>query len=75
MEKNEAKRYDPYTQYALVAVEEAVKQAQIDFQQLDCNRIGVIWGSGNGGIQTFRTRYEFALAMVTPRLILSLSQR
>jgi 3-oxoacyl-[acyl-carrier-protein] synthase II len=68
IDKNEAKRYDAYTQYALVAVAEAVKQAGIDFEKLNRNRIGVIWGSGNGGIQTFQEQLiEFAKGDGTPR--------
>jgi len=68
IEKAEARRYDPYTQYALVAVEEAVKHANIDFDKLNKNRIGVIWGSGNGGIQTFQEQVmEFAKGDGTPR--------
>ncbi len=68
IEKSEARRYDPYTQYALVAVEEAVKNARIDFTSLNRNRIGVIWGSGNGGIQTFQEQVmEFAKGDGTPR--------
>ncbi|KYG80280.1 beta-ketoacyl-ACP synthase II [Roseivirga echinicomitans] len=51
--RNEARRMDPFTQYALIATEEAIKNAKIDFDVLNRNRIGVIWGSGNGGIQTF----------------------
>ena len=68
IEKSEARRYDPYTQYALVSVEEALKQAQVNFEQLNRNRIGVIWGSGNGGIQTFQDQVmEFAKGDGTPR--------
>jgi 3-oxoacyl-[acyl-carrier-protein] synthase II len=68
MEKSEAKKYDAYTQYAMVAVAEAVKQAEINFEQLNRNRIGVIWGSGNGGIQTFQDQLlEFAAGDGTPR--------
>ena len=68
IEKSEVKRYDPYTQYALVAVEEAVKNAGINFESLNRNRIGVIWGSGNGGIQTFQEQVmEFAKGDGTPR--------
>ncbi len=52
----ELRKYDPFSQYALVAVEEAVSRAQIDFDGLNKNRIGVIWGSGNGGIQTFQNQ-------------------
>lgn len=67
-EKNEIKRFDPFTQYALVAVDEAVKNAGIDFEKLNRNRIGVIWGSGNGGIQTFQQQMqEFATGDGTPR--------
>jgi len=51
--RNESRRYDPFTSYALVAVQEAIENGDIDFEGLDRNRIGVIWGSGNGGIKTF----------------------
>ena len=68
IEKSEARRFDPYTQYALVAVEEALKNAAINFENLNRNRIGVIWGSGNGGIQTFQDQVmEFAKGDGTPR--------
>ena len=64
----EIRKYDPFTQYALVSVDEAVKQANLDFENLNCNRIGVIWGSGNGGIQTFQDQMmEFCLGDGTPR--------
>lgn len=68
IEKAEARKYDAYTQYALIAVEEAIKEAGIDFSVLNRNRIGVIWGSGNGGIQTFQEQVmEFAKGDGTPR--------
>jgi len=57
-EKNEARKYDLFTQYAVAAAEEAVKNAGIDFEKLNRNKIGVIWGSGNGGIQTFQDQVE-----------------
>ncbi|MDQ3052153.1 MAG: beta-ketoacyl-ACP synthase II [Bacteroidota bacterium] len=57
-EKNEARKYDLFTHYAIAAVEEAIKNAGIDFDKLNRNRIGVIWGSGNGGIQTFQEQIE-----------------
>ncbi len=64
----EIRKYDRFTQYALVAVEEAVQQAALDFSNLNCNRIGVIWGSGNGGIQTFQDQMmEFCQGDGTPR--------
>lgn len=68
IEKGELRKYDLFTQYALVAVHEAVEQAQIDFEQLNKNRIGVIWGSGDGGVSTFEEQFgEFVLGDGTPR--------
>ena len=57
-EKNEARKYDLFTQYAVAAADEAIKNAGIDFENLNRNKIGVIWGSGNGGIQTFQDQVE-----------------
>lgn len=64
----EVRKYDPFSQYALVAVDEAVRHANIDFQVLNRDRIGVIWGSGNGGIQTFQDQMmEYCSGDGTPR--------
>jgi 3-oxoacyl-[acyl-carrier-protein] synthase II len=57
-EKNEARKYDLFTQYAVAAADEAIKNAGLNFELLNINRIGVIWGSGNGGIQTFQDQLE-----------------
>lgn len=57
-DKNEARKYDLFTQYAVAASDEAIKQAGLDFGTLNRNKIGVIWGSGNGGIQTFQDQLE-----------------
>lgn len=57
-ERNEARKYDLFTQYAIAATDEAIKNAGIDFEKLNKNRIGVIWGSGNGGIVTFQDQIE-----------------
>lgn len=68
IEKAEARKYDLFTQYALISVEEAIKIANINFDTLNRNRIGVIWGSGNGGIGTFQQQVtEFAQGDGTPR--------
>ncbi len=68
IDKSEARKYDLFTQYAIIAVDEAVRTANIDFEKLNRNRIGVIWGSGNGGINTFQQQVtEFALGDGTPR--------
>jgi 3-oxoacyl-[acyl-carrier-protein] synthase II len=68
LEKVEARKYDLFTQYALIATAEAIRNAGINFDQLNRDRIGVIWGSGNGGIQTFQDQVlEFAKGDGTPR--------
>jgi 3-oxoacyl-[acyl-carrier-protein] synthase II len=68
LEKAEARKYDLFTQYALIATAEAIRNAGINFDQLNKDRIGVIWGSGNGGIQTFQDQVlEFAKGDGTPR--------
>src|SRR5690554_2183270 len=53
MDRKEARKLDPFVHYALASTEEAVKDAALDFENLDVNRIGVIWGSGIGGLKTF----------------------
>lgn len=52
-DRKEARKYDPFTQYAMVSTAEAVKDAGIDLEQIDKDRVGVIWGSGIGGLETF----------------------
>jgi len=68
IEKSEARRYDLFTQYAIIAVDEAIKNGGIDFSTLNRNKIGVIWGSGNGGMGTFQEQMiEFSHGDGTPR--------
>ena len=57
-EKKEARKYDLFTQYAVAAAEEAITKAGLNFDKLNKNKIGVIWGSGNGGILTFQDQLE-----------------
>jgi len=67
-DSKEVRKYDKFSQYALVAVEEAVAHAGINFETLNKDRIGVIWGSGNGGIQTFQDQMkEYCEGDGTPR--------
>lgn len=54
----ELRKYDPFSLYALIAVEEAIQHGNINFDSLNRDRIGVIWGSGNGGIQTFQDQMK-----------------
>ncbi len=62
LDRKLAQRSDPFTHYAIVSVDLAVQDAGIDFQKLDRERIGVVFGSGIGGLQTFfkqsQTIYE-----------------
>jgi len=68
LEKSEVRKYDLYTQYSIAASEQAIKQADINFDKVNKDRIGVIWGSGNGGMQTFQEGVvEFAQGEGTPR--------
>jgi 3-oxoacyl-[acyl-carrier-protein] synthase II len=57
IEKSEIKKYDLFTKYALVSVNEAVSNAEINFEKLNRDRIGVIWASGDGGISTFEEQF------------------
>lgn len=64
----EIRKYDLFSQYALVSVAEAIQDGNIDFDTLNRDRIGVIWGSGNGGIQTFQDQMiEYCEGDGTPR--------
>ena len=53
LDRKEARKMDLYTQYALVAAMEAVKDSGLDVEKEDLNRIGVIFGVGIGGLHTF----------------------
>lgn len=53
MEKKEARKLDRFAQLAIVAADEAVKNAKLDDPSLNKDRIGVIWASGIGGMITF----------------------
>ncbi|MVN21247.1 beta-ketoacyl-ACP synthase II [Mucilaginibacter arboris] len=66
--KKEARKMDPFVHYAMVAADEAVRDADLDFPNLDTNRIGVIWGAGIGGLKTFLDEVSnFAKGDGTPR--------
>ena len=53
-ERKELRKMDRFTQYAMVASDEAVHDAGLDFEKVDNARVGVIWGSGIGGLETFQ---------------------
>ncbi len=68
LERKEARKLDRFTQFALIASDEAVKDAGISKENVDPDRVGVIFGSGIGGITTFQDDVmEFARGDGTPR--------
>jgi len=68
IERKEARKMDPYTHYALVVVKEAIEDSGIDLDAVDKDRVGVIWGSGIGGLLTFQEEcINFAKGDGTPR--------
>ncbi len=52
--RKEARKLDPFSQYALVCGDEAVNDANLNTADIDKDRVGVIWSSGIGGILTFQ---------------------
>lgn len=68
LDRAEIKRTDAFTQYALVAAGQAIADAQIDFSEMDAYDVGVIWGSGQGGMLTFEEQVkEYADNDYVPR--------
>ena len=68
MDKKEARKLDKFAQYAAVASDEAIKDAHLDIEALDKDRVGVIWGSGIGGLETFQNEVtNFNQGDGTPR--------
>ena len=67
-DRKEARKMDPFTQYAMVASDEAIEHAGFNLDTLDKTRVGVIWGAGIGGLQTFQNEVlNFAAGDGTPR--------
>lgn len=68
IDRKEARKMDPFTQYAMITVDEAMADSGIDLEKIDKSRAGVIWGSGIGGLRTFQEEVtEFAKGDGTPR--------
>jgi 3-oxoacyl-[acyl-carrier-protein] synthase II len=68
-EKGEIRKMDPFAQYALVTSGEALKDSGLDLEAIDRERVGVIWGSGNGGFYTFQQEImEYGRGDGTPRI-------
>jgi 3-oxoacyl-[acyl-carrier-protein] synthase II len=61
-DRKEARKLDPYAQFAMIAAHEAYLDAGLDTAEHDKDRAGIIWASGIGGIETFRNEIEGYLA-------------
>jgi len=67
-DRKDIRKYDRFTQYALVSTDEAVTNSGIDLEKENKDQIGVIWGSGIGGLETFQNEIiEFQKGDGTPR--------
>lgn len=58
IDKREARRMDKYCQFAMVAADEAVKDAELNMEEVDSERFGVMVGSGIGGIATIEEQHK-----------------
>ena len=67
-DRKESRKYDRFAQYALVSVEEAIKNSGLLLEKVNKDRIGVIWGAGIGGLETFQNEVlNFASGNENPR--------
>ena len=67
-DRKEARKLDRFAQYALVSSDEAIADSGINLDTVDKFRVGVIWGAGIGGLETFQTEVlNFAAGDGTPR--------
>jgi 3-oxoacyl-[acyl-carrier-protein] synthase II len=67
-DRKEIRKYDRFTQYALITAAQAMTDSGLDVEKIDPERAGVIWGSGIGGLKSFFDEAaKFALGDGTPR--------
>lgn len=68
MDRKFSRKLDIYAQYAMVASDEAIADSRLDLETVNKDRVGVIWGAGIGGIDTFQNEVtNFATGNGTPR--------
>ena len=66
--RQDARKMDLFTQYAMVVADEAITDAAFDMENLNKDKVGVIWGSGIGGLKTFEEEVlNFAAGDGTPK--------
>jgi len=67
-DRKSGRKMDRFSQYAMVVAEEAIKDSGVNLEEIDKERVGVIWGSGIGGLKTFQDEcINFANGDGTPR--------
>lgn len=67
-DRKEVRRLDKFAQYAIVAADEAIKDSKLNLDVVDKYRVGVIWGAGIGGLETFQNEVtNYAQGDGTPR--------
>ncbi len=68
LDRKEARKMDKFAQYAMVASDEAIADAKLNLDDVNKLRVGVIWGAGIGGLETFQQEVlNFAAGDGTPR--------
>ena len=53
VDRKEIRKHDLYTQFAFASSQQAIEDSRLDLNQVDHDRVGVIWGAGIGGLETF----------------------
>ena len=67
IDRKEARHTDPFTQYAMIAAAEAVRDSRLDLDATDLSRIGVVVGSGVGGINSYTEEIQEFFESENPR--------
>ncbi|MGX8707322.1 MAG: beta-ketoacyl-ACP synthase II [Bacteroidales bacterium] len=67
IDRKEARHTDPFTQYAMIAAAEAVRDSRLDLDATDLGRIGVVVGSGVGGINSYTEEIQEFFESENPR--------
>ena len=68
IDRKEARKMDRYSQFSVCVADEALRDSRLDLEREDRSRVGVVWGSGMGGLQSLEQEmYSFAEGDGTPR--------
>ena len=61
LDRKDVRRNDPFTHYAIYVANQATEHGGLDMEAVDAERVGVIWGSGIGGIQTHEEQHTILM--------------